>query len=60
MITLYSKEVFLVGQEELRQEMEAIMKQLSPGRQRQLLELALAFKKAENCLDPPADEEEAP
>lgn len=50
----------MVGQEELRQEMEAIMKQLSPGRQRQLLELALAFKKAENCLDPPADEEEAP
>lgn len=48
----------MVGQEELRQEMEAVMKQLSPGRQRQLLELALAFKRAENCLDPFSDEED--
>lgn len=46
-------------QEELRRELEAAMKQLSLGRQRQLLELALAFKKAENCLDPPPDQEGA-
>lgn len=57
MIIFYSKEVFLVGQEELQKEMAAIMKQLSPGRQLQLLELAQAFKKAENCLQLPPKEE---
>ena len=41
-------------QEKMRQEMEAVMKQLSPDRQRQLLELAQAFKKAEDCLDAPS------
>lgn len=59
MIKFYLKEVFSVEQEELCQEMAAVMKQLSPGRQRQLLELALAFKRAESCLGPsPPDEEE--
>lgn len=43
-------------QEDLRQEIEAIMKQLPLDRQRQLLELALAFKKAESSLTPPLEE----
>lgn len=43
-------------QEDLRQEIEAIMKQLPLDRQRQLLELALAFKKAESSLAPPLEE----
>lgn len=43
-------------QEDLRQEIEAIMKQLPLDRQRQLLELALAFKKAESSLTPPPEE----
>lgn len=45
--------------EEMRGEMEAMMKQLSPGRQRQLLELARALRRVENRLDePPASDGE--
>ncbi len=40
-------------QEDMRREMEAIMEQLSPNRQRYLLELARASKKAEGYLDEP-------
>lgn len=44
-------------QEEMRQEMAAVMKQLSPSRQQELLKLALAFKKAEDSLTPPLKED---
>lgn len=44
-----------MSQEEIRREMEEIMRQLSPNRQRYLLELARASKKAECYLDPPPD-----
>lgn len=42
-----------MGQEEMYQEMERIMRQLSPNRQRYLLELARASKKAESYLSGP-------
>lgn len=42
-----------MGQEEMYQEMERIMRQLSPNRQRYLLELARASKKAECYLEGP-------
>lgn len=40
-------------QEEMYREMEEIMRQLSPNRQRYLLELARASKKAESYLSGP-------
>lgn len=43
-------------QEDMRREMAAIMEQLSPNRQRYLLELARASKKAECYLEPPSPE----
>lgn len=41
-------------QEEARREMTALMGQLSLDRQRELLALARAAKKAEDCLHRPA------
>lgn len=43
----------MVEQEEMYREMERIMRQLSPNRQRYLLELARASKKAESYLEGP-------
>ena len=47
-----------MAQEELRQEMEAVMKQLSPLRQQELLKLAMAFQRAESSLPPSLDKDE--
>lgn len=47
-----------MAQEELRQEMEAVMKQLSPLRQQELLKLAMAFQRAESGLPPSLDKDE--
>lgn len=47
-----------MAQEELRQEMEAVMKQLSPLRQQELLKLAMAFRRAESGLPPSLDKDE--
>lgn len=45
-------------QEVLRQEMIAVMKQLTLPKQRQLLELAMAFQRAESGLPPSLEKDE--